>query len=420
MQDSHEPDRIPLPEAGRPIQSRTLAPDLARGLMLLLIVISNTQFFLWGAEHGPSGWHPINGGPADQVARFLMITVLDLRVYPLFAFLFGYGMVQFFNHRIGAGHSDNQILSALRRRSLWLMIIGLAHGVLLLGGDILGAYGLMSLILGWIFLRRSGRAQLIGATVAVLLLVVLVALAALALKAGQATAGEVVPATAHYAAGEASYLASLGTRLSTWLLVTFGGGLLGFAFHAAMLVGFWAAKNRILEEPDRYLGLLWFTAIGGTLIGWAGGLPAALAHAGVLVLPDEARVENGLLFNIQVLTGLAGGLGYAAAFGLIARAMSGTVQGSLPVRTITAVGRRSLSSYLAHSVIFVPLLAAWGLGLGQYFGSAAMVGFAFAVWLVTAFACLGLERAGRRGPAEAFLRNRILPGARPGETGGRS
>ena len=31
---------------------RALAPDLARGFMLLLIVLSNTGFHLWAATHG--------------------------------------------------------------------------------------------------------------------------------------------------------------------------------------------------------------------------------------------------------------------------------------------------------------------------------------------------------------------------------
>ena len=31
---------------------------------------------------------------------------------------------------------------------------------------------------------------------------------------------------------------------------------------------------------------------------------------------------------------------------------------------VAAVGKRSLFCYLAHSLLFAPLLAAWGLGLG--------------------------------------------------------
>jgi len=61
---------------------RALAPDLARGGMLLLIVLSNTGFHLWAASHGASGWHPVGGSALDRAVQLLMITVLDLRVYP--------------------------------------------------------------------------------------------------------------------------------------------------------------------------------------------------------------------------------------------------------------------------------------------------------------------------------------------------
>ena len=74
--------------------SGALAPDLARGIMLLLIVLSNTAFHLWAARRGPSGWHPVDGSWIDHAVQFTMITVLDMRIYPLFAFLFGYGMMQ--------------------------------------------------------------------------------------------------------------------------------------------------------------------------------------------------------------------------------------------------------------------------------------------------------------------------------------
>jgi uncharacterized protein len=48
---------------------RALAPDLARGCMLLLIVLSNTGFHLWAARHGASGWHPVGGSSPPPPAN---------------------------------------------------------------------------------------------------------------------------------------------------------------------------------------------------------------------------------------------------------------------------------------------------------------------------------------------------------------
>jgi uncharacterized protein len=207
-----------------------------------------------------------------------------------------------------------------------------------------------------------------------------------------------------YAAGQENALAAAGTRLGTWLFVTLGGGTLSFGGHAVMLLGFWAARRRVLEEPHNHLRMLRWTVVVGLAIGWLGGLPAALAHIGVLEVPPAAVSEQGALRPIADGTGLAGGLGYVALFGLIAHQMPEWARRHPAVVAVAAVGRRSLSSYLAHSLIFAPLLAAWGLGLAALLGSATMAAFAVGVWLVTVVGAYAMDRAGWRGPAEVLLR----------------
>lgn len=137
---------------------------------------------------------------------------------------------------------------------------------------------------------------------------------------------------------------------------------------------------------------------------WLGGLPAALAHIGVLGVPPAAVSEQGALRLIADGTGLAGGLGYVALFGLIAHRMPQWARRHPAVVAVAAVGKRSLSCYVAHSLIFAPLLAAWGLGLGALLGSATMAAFAVGVWLVTVVGAYAMDRAGQRGPAEVLLR----------------
>ncbi len=101
---------MPAQEA-TPVTHRALAPDLARGLMLLLIA--------------------------------------------LFAALFGYGLVQLANRQLAAGRSPSQVRAVLRRRSLWLLAFGFCHALLLFFGDILGAYGLVGLVLAGFVLRED-------------------------------------------------------------------------------------------------------------------------------------------------------------------------------------------------------------------------------------------------------------------------
>ncbi|AWW42819.1 DUF418 domain-containing protein [Streptomyces cadmiisoli] len=388
---------------------RALAPDLARGAMLLGIVLSNTAFHLWAARRGPSGWQPVDGSWLDHAVQFTMIIALDLRVYPLFAFLFGHGMMQLRLRQTAAGTEGRDVARLLRRRSLWLIAIGLTHAVLLMAGDIIGFYGVLSLVLGAAFLRRGERALAWWTGIGVALLLLLSAgpvLSAL-LRGELGSLGDAGADPGHlaYASGEESWTASAGTRLTTGLFVTFvaaplalvGGG------YVVFLLGFSAARRRVLEEPGRHLPLLRRTAVVGVAVGWLGALPAALAHVGALDVPPDAQSESGALTVLRDVTGNAAGLGYVAAVALFAHWWTGRERrrGVVAVAAVSAVGRRSLSCYLAHSLLFAPVLAAWGLGLGEHLGSASTAIYATGVWLVTVVGAFTLERTGRRSPAEA-------------------
>lgn len=414
--DTAEPLSAPPRGAVRPAE-RALAPDLARGLMLLFIVLSNTAFHLWAARRGPSGWQPVDGGRLDHAVQFGMITVLDLRIYPLFAFLFGYGMTQLFLRQRAAGASECGAVGLLRRRSLLLIVIGLAHSALLMAGDIVAYYGLLSLALGWLFLRRGDRALGwwigIGATLMVVSAAQPIVTVLLQGDLGAVGDAGAEPGAEAYAAGEESWLAAAGTRVVTGAFVTFAAApasLIGGAY-VVFLLGFWAARRRILEEPGRHLRLLRRTAVIGVAVGWLGGLPAALAHVGAITVPDDAQSESGVLTALRDITGNAAGLGYVAAVALFAHwwTRKRHRRGARAVEAVSAVGKRSLSCYLAHSLIFAPLLAAWGLGLGEHLTSATMALVATGVWLVTVAGAYALERTGRRGPAEALLRRLMYP-----------
>jgi uncharacterized membrane protein YeiB len=202
--------------------------------------------------------------------------------------------------------------------------------------------------------------------------------------------------------GIESWPQSILPRLGVWIVLLVFQGLLSLVVPIAVLLGFWAARRGVLEHPDQHHRLLVTVAVVGLAVGWVGGAVHALEHLGMLPVPEHV----GWVFSAtQPVTGLLGGLGYIALFGLIAAALKRRGEVAGPVTTsITAVGKRSLSSYLAQSVICAPLLCAWGLGLGAVLGSAATAALAIGVWLVPVVGCALLERRGRRGPAEWLLR----------------
>lgn len=388
------------------ITSRALAPDLARGLMLLLIALANSPWYLYGTTTSTSSIHPTDGSTLDRVAQFVIITAVDSRVYPMFAFLFGYGIVQMYQRSLDRGAEPAAIRRVLRRRHLWMIVIGFLHAALLWMGDIVGAYGIVGLIFTAAFLRRKNKTLVVWAGV----LTGMLTLAAVVAAIGSVFAAQAPPPaeTDAFLAdikginGIETWTASILPRLMVWVFLLAFQGVLTLVIPIAVLLAFWAGRRRVLEEPDRHRRLLVTTAVVGIAVAWVGGAVHALQHVGALPIPEHV---SWVFSTSQPLTGLFGGLGYVALFGLIAArsARRGPTVG--PVTTaVTAVGKRSLSAYLAQSVVFAPLLCAWGLGLGAVLGSAGVAALAVGVWAATVVGCALLERRGVRGPAEWLLR----------------
>lgn len=385
-------------------RERSLAPDLARGMMLLLIALANTPFYLWTREHGIVLTHPVDGSPAELVVQTVMVLAVDLRTYPMFAFLFGYGIVQLQQRQLAAGNDRAGVRRILRRRNWWLLAFGLVHAVLLWEGDILGIYGLVGLVLCWLLLWRRERTQRVWLGV----LAVLVVLGLVAAVGGALALADVPAETvqgdfsAGGSIGTGGYLASIVPRLEVWVSLLVIQGVVSVVVPLMVLLAFVAARHRVLEEPGRHLRLLRLTAAIGIPVGWVGGLPVLLDHLRVVDVPDHLAWG---LFPVQTSTGAFAGAGYVALFALLAHHLQSRPRGpGRLARALAALGERSLSGYLAQSVVCAPLLAAWGLGLGRHLSSWSMALLAAGVWALTVVGAAALAARGRRGPAEVALR----------------
>ncbi|PZG16046.1 hypothetical protein C1I98_39100, partial [Spongiactinospora gelatinilytica] len=167
---------------------------------------------------------------------------------------------------------------------------------------------------------------------------------------------------------------------------------------SAFLLGMWAARRRVLEEPGAHRALLATTATAGTVVSLAGAVPLMLIDTR-LWAPSEAVSISA--YVLHSLTGMAGGLAYAALAGLLAdRLKRGPV-----VRALVACGQWSLTCYLLQSVVFVAVFTPYLGGLATRVGDAAASGLAVLTWLGTVLLAATLSRHGRRGPAEAALRH---------------
>ncbi|GGK76903.1 hypothetical protein Ppa06_38680 [Planomonospora parontospora subsp. parontospora] len=370
-----------------PLARRAPAPDLARGLMLLLIALAHAHMYLSGHETGFRGY-ALDGGALDRLVAGVQILLVDGRALPMFAALFGYGLVQLADRQLAAGRGWPQVRGVLRRRSLWLLAFGFCHALLLFFGDILGAYGLIGLVFVG-FVRREDRAVLRAAAAGLVLHVVV--LSGFGLLTVSAPKGDTPAAMADPI--EATVM-----RLIGWAGMTptyFAAGVV-----PAFLLGIWAARRRLLEDPLPHRDLLVRVALAGAGLAVAGGLPLMLIDTRLWTPSDPVAVSAYVLHST---TGIAGGLAYAAVIALAVGRMRRGYPGPV-VRALAACGQWSLTCYLLQSVIFVAVFAPYAGGLGTRVGDAAASGIAVAAWLATVVLAALAAPGGRRGPAEAALR----------------
>lgn len=382
-------------------EPRSLAPDLARGLMLLLIALANVPWMLYGEQSGTSFAHAVGASGADAVWQAMSLIMIDGRSYPLFAFLFGYGMWQIIRRQTAAGVSFDEARRLLRRRNAWLLAFGAVHAIILWMGDVLGAYGLVGVIVAWLLISRRDQTLLIwciclGSAIAFNAFFGLFG----GVMATVFDPGGATTFTLPDPAAVTSYPESVLLRTGMWLALTLMQAFASLSIPLAVLLGILAARRGILERPLEHLALLRKVAFWGILVGWVGGVATTVTWFGGAWF---AAGTDWPISGAHTLTGVAGGLGYAALFALIAGSLSRRAPSPV-VGALTALGKRSLSGYVAQSVLIAPLLCAWGFGWGQWMSSWQGAVFGVIVWLITIAGAVMLERAGRRGPLEALLR----------------
>ena len=374
-------------------RERSLAPDLARGSVLLFIALANVAGYYYGRPLEP-GLRPVGGSWLDDALDVLVTAAVDRRSYPMFALLFGYGMVQLSRRQATSGASWPAVRRVLLRRNGLLVLLGAVHAALLFDGDVLGVYGGTGLVIALLLLRRS-RAALVAWTAGTLVV--------LALVTGLSEA--VAPAVTE---GQPDYLLSVGERIVSWtlsvVLLTVLLALLG-----PMLIGVLMARAELLDRPWEHLTALRRTAAVGVPVGLLGGLPFALTVGGYW---DPGTPVTSAVSVLHTATGVAAGVGYVALFGLWAARLRQQPR-TRAVAALAATGERSLTCYLWQSLLLAPLLSAWGLGLGDDLGTTTAYALAVAVWASSVLVAVALSRAGRNGPAEALLR-RLAYGRRAG------
>ncbi|WP_198684029.1 DUF418 domain-containing protein [Brachybacterium sp. YJGR34] len=377
-----------------PAPRRLLAPDMSRGAMLLMIAAAYATVYAGSHFGADVSQLPL----ADRVTAFASALLLDNRAFPLFAILFGYWVARGTDRRSERDGIPRQAYVRLLRRAGALLLFGVIHAVLVFPGEILSSYGIALLLVGWLLLL-STRALVVALGVLLVGSALLNTLFAVAYAYAAATDPVALAAVPGYlTAGDWA-----GRILAYPVTLVFM--VLGYPLLLLVVTGFLAGRLRLFEDVDRHRRTLRLLATLGIAVSVGGALPAALASVGAL---DAGWATIGLLNGLQILTGVAGGLGYASLFTLI-----GTRVEQHPgrfARALAAMGSRSLTFYLLHSVLIAATLHSELIGVGAHVGPFGAVAVATGVWLLGLLAASALERAGRPGPLDALMR-RLVDGA---------
>lgn len=395
MSTAHPPGPAPArtgPPASITRAERSLAPDIARGGMLLFIAIANVAIYLHGSGTDAYG-HFADATRADHLALFFEQLLAAERSRPMFAILYGFGIAVMASRMFARGMDPKAVRKVLRRRSWWLILFGLVHATFLFFGDILAPYGATGLIaLGFVHLSdRALRRWLIGSAVFVAgVSLPLFAYAYSGLSSG--AAGEGAGDLSNYAAQMGfGVFASLGSTVLFTVLAL---------FVPLVAAGMALQRSGWIDRPEEHLPALRRVFVSGMAVNLATSLPVALVGLGAWKPPTVLFVSA---LYLTLLGGMYAGLGYICGFALLAHRLRSKGRRGLP-GALAAAGERSLTSYLLQSLIMAPLLSAWGLGVGAHVGYLGAYGIAFGTWALTVLAAVLMDRAGRRGPFEAALR----------------
>ncbi|MHC0036751.1 DUF418 domain-containing protein [Pseudoneobacillus sp. C159] len=329
-----------------PIQEkeRIQSIDAMRGFAILGIFLTNMIAFHSPVLYlNPYLWW---SSKSDQTIYSLIDFFVQASFYPLFAMLFGFGLMIMRERSIERGFSFTPIAM---RRLLMLLVIGCIHAFLIWHGDILIIYALFGFV-ALLFLGLSGKALLwIGVLTYLIpniLFGLLLFLASLFSPTDHfANHDKANQAAAIYQHG--SYSEITVQRIQDWSYVNNLENLivLFFGIFPLILIGAGIAKlkwvKNMIEHKKRFKLLLVIFLLAGSLLKL---LPYAVRNLFSEYIQD---IFGGPLLAVS----------YAILFILLIE------KHTTILKPFQAVGKMAMSNYLFQSFVATLIFYSYGLGL---------------------------------------------------------
>ncbi|PEC08247.1 glyoxalase [Bacillus toyonensis] len=373
-------------------KKRAVSLDLARGTMLLLIVLAHAPLYLYAAD--PGIMHRVESSSFfDQIVNLFGIFIIDNRARAMFAVLLGYGLVLAFEGQISKGKNEIQAVKIVRKRSLYLILFGIVLAVLIGGQDILMAYGLAGIFVSPLLKCKMKTLIRTFIIIAILYTIFIPIIWGLNMQSiGDYGFSPDVSA-------KDTYLSTTMIRLLFFPIIPV---LIHFMFPIlpSVILGLWIAKYKLLIKPEQQLKKLYFITTIGLAISLIGALP--LSFIGTIWYPTVFTV--GMINGIHILTGIAGGLAYATGFGIIGSRLKNPGYFSL---ALIALGKRSLTFFVLNEALLVIFLSPVAFDLGGHVSNAFAALIAICIWISSVIVALIMEKNNLNGPLEILLRRLV-------------
>jgi len=360
---------------------RILSLDVLRGFVVLGILVMNIQHFsmIGAAYFNPSAYGDLTG--LNYLVWLLSHLLADMKFMSIFSMLFGAGIVLMAERLEAKGRRPAAVHY---RRTLILLLFGIAHAWLIWTGDILYSYAMCGLLV-YLFRKKQPKTLII-------LGVVSIAVASAVSLMGQFTMPMWPEETL---AGVAKFWAPLQEQVVAELEAYRGG---------------WGAQNqhRFMMALQMQTGSFLFNIswrAGGLMLVGMGLYKLGVFSAALPARTYKKMILAGLIFGLPLIiagvwyheatywaleVGFLGGMqfNYWGSL-LVALGWVGVVMlfcqgwsGSRLYRSLAATGQMALSNYLMQTLICTTLFYGHGLGL---YGSVERTGqilIVFAVWAV--------------------------------------
>ncbi|WP_066418643.1 DUF418 domain-containing protein [Halorubrum aethiopicum] len=392
-----------------PPSERIVSLDALRGVAVLGILVINVRVFSMPETTllNPTVFGDFSG--VNYWAWLVGHVLAEQKFITIFSALFGAGIVLFIESKERKGQPAMKLHY---RRTIWLIVIGLAHAYLLWYGDILVAYGFCGLAL--VFAHDWEPRALAGLAAVFLLVTPLLEVFAGLTVGGEAIASQWQPAESILRAEVETYRSGWIAQLDHRVPTAFERQTVGFLGGTFWRVGGTVLLGMALYKWGVFTGerssAFYRRLVAGGLVG------VGVVLAGVWYVEANDWSAGAALFwrQFNYVGSLLVAGGYVGLVTLYARWRPD----GPATHAFAAVGRTAFTNYLLQTVVATTVFYGHGLGL---FGSVSRIealGMVVAFWAIQVPLSVLWLRRYRFGPVEWLWRTLTYGERQPMRTPG--